>query len=98
MPEKLSVRPRICQQIRSGPLGQWIDDFVDVLTARGYATSVIRRHVRAAAVFSAWLERQRVALQPSSGSSPSRASYPSFMRDHHHLGGTRFPASEAPDR
>ena len=61
MPEKLSVRPRICQQIRSGPLGQWIDDFVDVLTARGYATSVIRRHVRAAAVFSAWLERQRVA-------------------------------------
>ena len=61
MPEKLSVRPRICQQIRSGPLGQWIDDFVDVLTARGYATSVIRRHVRAAAIFSAWLERQRVA-------------------------------------
>ena len=61
MPEKLSVRPRICQQIRSGPLGQWIDDFVDVLTARGYATSVIRRHIRAAAIFSAWLERQRVA-------------------------------------
>ena len=61
MPETLSVRPRICQQIRSGPLGQWIDDFVDVLTTRGYATSVVRRHVRAAAVFSAWLERQRVA-------------------------------------
>ena len=60
MPETLSVRPRICQQIRSGPLGQWIDDFVDVLTTRGYATSVVRRHVRAAAV-SAWLERQRVA-------------------------------------
>ena len=34
MPETLSVRPRICQQIRSGPLGQWIDDFVDVLTTR----------------------------------------------------------------
>ena len=61
MPETLSVRPRICQQIRSGPLGQWIDDFVDVLTTRGYATSVVRRHVRAAAVFSAWLKRQRVA-------------------------------------
>ena len=61
MPETLSVRPRICQQIRSGPLGQWIDDFVDVLTTRGYATSVMRRHVRAAAIFSAWLERQRVA-------------------------------------
>ena len=48
MPETLSVRPRICQQVRSG-------------TTRGYATSVMRRHVRAAAIFSAWLERQRVA-------------------------------------
>ena len=61
MPETLSVRPRICQEIRSGPLGQWVDDFVDDLTAGGYATSVIRRHVRAAGIFGAWLERQRVA-------------------------------------
>ena len=61
MLETLSVRRRICQQIRSGPLGQWIDDFVDILMARGYATSVIRRHVRAAAIFSTWLERRRVA-------------------------------------
>ena len=61
MLETLSVRPRICEQIRSGPLGQWIDDFVDVLTTRGYETSVMRRHVRAAAIFSAWLDRQRVA-------------------------------------
>ena len=35
MLEALSVRPRICQQIRSGPLGPWIDGFVDVLAARG---------------------------------------------------------------
>ena len=61
MLETLSVRPRICEQIRSGPLGQWLDDFVDVLTTRGYETSVMRRHVRAAAIFSAWLDRQRVA-------------------------------------
>ena len=61
MLETLSVRPRICEQIRLGPLGQWIDDFVDVLTTRGYETSVMRRHVRAAAIFSAWLDRQRVA-------------------------------------
>ena len=61
MLESLRVRPRICQRIRSGPLGQWIDGFVDVLKTRGYATSVIRRHVRAAAIFSGWLERQRVA-------------------------------------
>ena len=61
MLEALSVRPRICQQIRSGPLGPWIDGFVDVLATRGYATSVIRRHVRAAAIFGAWLERQGFA-------------------------------------
>ena len=61
MLEALSVRPRICKQIRSGPLGRWVDDFVDVLSTRGYATSTMRRYVRAAAIFSAWLDRQRVA-------------------------------------
>ncbi len=62
MLEALTVRPRICQPIRSGPLGQWIDDFVAVLAARGYVRSVIRRHVRAAVIFSEWLEQQRVAF------------------------------------
>ena len=61
MLETLSVRPRICQQIRSGPLGRWVDEFVDVLASRGYTSSVIRRHVRAAAIFGAWLERQQLA-------------------------------------
>ena len=61
MLEALSVRPHICEQIRSGPLGHWVDDFVDVLSTRGYATSTMRRHARAAAIFSAWLDQQRVA-------------------------------------
>ena len=61
MPETLSVRPVICDQIRSGPLGRWVDDFVDVLITRGYATSTVRRHVRATAIFSVWLDQQRVA-------------------------------------
>ena len=50
MLETLSVRPRICEEIRSGPLGRWVDDFVDVLAGREYATSTIRQHVRAAAI------------------------------------------------
>ena len=45
MLETLSVRPRICDQIRSGPLGRWVDDFVDVLVTRGYAASTVRRYV-----------------------------------------------------
>ena len=61
MLETLSVRARICQRIRSGPLGRWVDDFVDVLATRGYATSTARRYVRAAAIFSTWLEQQGVA-------------------------------------
>ena len=61
MLEALSVRPRICEQIRSGPLGCWVDDFVDVFATRGYATTGMRRHVRAAAIFGAWLDQQRAA-------------------------------------
>ena len=61
MLETLSVHPRICERIRSGPLGRWVDDFVDVLEGREYATSTIRQHVRAAAIFSDWLDQQDVA-------------------------------------
>ena len=61
MLETLSVRPRICEEIRSGPLGRWVDDFVDVLAGREYATSTIRQYVRAAAIFSGWLDQQGVA-------------------------------------
>ena len=39
-------------------MGHWVNDFVDVLSTRGYATSTMRRYVRAAAI--AWLARQRV--------------------------------------
>jgi hypothetical protein len=62
MLERLAVRPHICRQIRSGPLGPWIDGFLLALTTSGYATSVIRRHVRAAVVFGDWLVRHRIAI------------------------------------
>src|SRR2546422_1871334 len=62
MLERLAVRPHICRQIRLGPLGPWIDAFVLALATDGYATSVIRRHVRAAVVFSDWLVRHRIAV------------------------------------
>ena len=57
MLETLSVRPRICDEIRPGPSGRWVDDFVDVLVTRGYATSTVRRYVRATAIFSVWLDQ-----------------------------------------
>ena len=42
-------------------MGRWVDDFVDVLAGGEYAASTIRRHVRAAAIFSDWLDQQDVA-------------------------------------
>jgi integrase/recombinase XerD len=62
MLERLAVRPHICRQIRSGPLGPWIEGFLLKLTTNGYATSVIRRHVRAVVVFGDWLVRHRIAV------------------------------------
>ncbi len=60
--ERLSIRLHIRSQIRSGPLGAWIDGFVVALSTSGYTTSVIRRHVRAAVIFSDWLVRHRIAV------------------------------------
>ena len=34
MLETLSVHPCFCEQLRSGPLGRWVDDFVDILAER----------------------------------------------------------------
>jgi site-specific recombinase XerD len=62
MLERLAVRPHICRQIRSGPLGAWIESFLLALATNGYATSVIRRHLRAAVIFSDWLVRHRIAV------------------------------------
>ena len=68
MLETLSVRPRICDQIRSGPLGRWVDDFVDVLMTRGYATGTVRACRR---MSSATLPRCTCS-RPASTWRPSR--------------------------
>jgi site-specific recombinase XerD len=62
MLESLHVRPAICKQIRSSPLGAWVDPFIASLALRGHAPSVQRRHLRAAAVFGAWMKRHRIAV------------------------------------
>ena len=69
MLETLSVRPRICDQIRSGPLGRWVDDFVDVLMTRGYATGHrarvsphVVRHTTAMHLLQAGVDMATIAL------------------------------------
>jgi len=61
MLESLHVRRDICAQIRSGPLGAWLDPFVATLKEHGHTSSVMRRYVHAAATFAAWLSRHRIA-------------------------------------
>lgn len=63
MLESLHVRPQICARIRSGPLGRCVDRFAEGLQASGYASSVIRKHVRASDIFSRWLLRHRLAIR-----------------------------------
>ena len=62
MIESLHVRPGICKRIRSGPLGAWVDPFIAALTQRGHAASVQRRHLRAAALFGAWMTRHQITV------------------------------------
>src|SRR5262245_6595583 len=58
----LLVRPDICVRLRSGPLGSWVDPFVDALAQAGYTAGMRRRYVHAAGVFSTWLSRHRIAV------------------------------------
>lgn len=62
MIEALRVRPAICRRVRSGPLGTWVDPFIDTLAQRGHARSVQRRHLHAAVVFGDWMVRQRITV------------------------------------
>ena len=62
MIESLHVRPAICKRIYSGPLGAWVDPFIAALAERGHAPSVQRRHLRAAAVFGAWMQHHRISI------------------------------------
>ncbi|HKE86480.1 MAG TPA: tyrosine-type recombinase/integrase [Vicinamibacterales bacterium] len=62
MLESLHVRPDICVRLRSGPLGSWVDPFVDALAQAGYTAGMRRRYVHAAGVFSTWLSRHRIAV------------------------------------
>lgn len=62
MIDALHVRPAICLRVRSGPLGIWVDPFIDSLAHRGHARSVQRRHLRAVVVFGAWMTRHRITV------------------------------------
>lgn len=60
MIETLNVRARIRAQLEAGPLGPYVDGFVDVLIREGYARGVVRRYLRAVERFARWLRQRRI--------------------------------------
>jgi site-specific recombinase XerD len=86
MLESLRVRPAICKRIRSGPLGVWVDPFIAALAQQGYAPSVQRRSIRAAAVFGAWMTRHRITAVMVDEAMVAR-----FSREHRRWQSTARP-------
>ncbi len=61
MVDTLHVRAHIRARLHAGPLGPYVDGFVDTLVEEGYSRSVMRRYLRAVEVFARWLKRRRIA-------------------------------------
>lgn len=59
---------------RAGPLGPYVDDFVDGLRQQGYSAQRLLRMVALVSAFSRWLGRRAVSLRvmtPQPGWSPT---------------------------
>jgi integrase/recombinase XerD len=72
MGETLHVRAHICARLHAGPLGPYVDGFVDALVREGYARGVMRRYLHAVDVFARWLTRRRIAPRAIDGGVVAR--------------------------
>lgn len=59
--EELFVRPRAQSRMHDGPLGGYIDAFIDSLAAKGYSRDSRRRSAWLVGDFSRWLDRRGIA-------------------------------------
>lgn len=59
--EELFVRPRAQVRMHDGPLGQYVDAFIDTLANKGYARDSRRRAAWLVGDFSRWLLRRDIA-------------------------------------
>jgi len=61
--ERFVHRPRLLSRIRTGPLGQYLDSFVDELSEQGYSRDVIGTKIRLIAGFATWLTSKRLTAE-----------------------------------
>jgi hypothetical protein len=59
--EQLFARPRAQMRMHDGPLGGYIDAFIDSLAAKGYSRDSRRRSAWLVGDFSRWLDRRGIA-------------------------------------
>jgi site-specific recombinase XerD len=63
MLDSFRIWPHIRARLEAGPFGPHLDGFVELLQKEGYASRVIRHHIRAADVFGQWLLRRRLGAR-----------------------------------
>ena len=61
MLDSLNLKSHIGARIKSGPLGPYIEPYIELLEREGYSRSVVRRHIRGIDVFTAWLSEHKIS-------------------------------------
>jgi site-specific recombinase XerD len=65
-------RIKVRSRMQSGPIGPYLSEIAAVLHRNGYAHSTIRRHLRAADKFGAWMHKEGMSVSDISTSTVDR--------------------------
>src|SRR6516162_7690287 len=80
MIEQFFSQPKVLSRLREGAFGRYLPAFAASLHKEGYSRGCIRRHLRAADHFGAWLTKQRLTAGDLTGAidmpSVSDTAYP----------------------
>lgn len=61
--ERFVHRPRLLSRVRTGPLGPYVDSFLEELIEQGYSRDVIGAKLRLIAGFGTWLNSKRLTAE-----------------------------------
>ena len=72
MIEQFFSQPKVLNRLREGVFGRYLPAFAASLHKEGYSRGCIRRHLRAADYFGAWLTKQRLTAGDLTGAIVER--------------------------